>query len=119
ILAAIVPYFLLLTLIAVFQGLGDMLRPLVIMALVNGLNIVGDGLLIPGWGPVPALGVAGAGIASSTARVAGALLAAFWLARTGIWRWGSPGWRPSRKWFARLLRIGNPVAVQSLLRSLG
>jgi putative MATE family efflux protein len=117
-LAATVPYFLLLTLIAIFQGLGDMRRPLAIMLVVNGANILGDCVLIPGWGPVPALGVRGAAIASSVARVAGALLAAVWLARTGLWLLAPAGWRPRRNWFARLLRIGNPAAIQSLLRGL-
>jgi putative MATE family efflux protein len=115
----IVPYFLLLTLIAVFQGLGDLRRPLAIMIVVNGANIAGDCLLIQGWGPFPALGVAGAAMASSASRAAGALLAAVWLARTGLWQHAPAGWQPRRAWFVRILRIGNPAAVQSLLRSLG
>src|SRR5207247_9212480 len=43
---AILPYFLLLTFIAVFQGLGDLRTPLAIMLVVNGANILGDALLI-------------------------------------------------------------------------
>lgn len=117
-LLAVVPYFLLLTLIAIFQGLGDLRRPLAIMLVVNGANIAGDCVLIQGWGPFPALGVAGAGIASSASRAVGAVLAAAWLARTGFWQHAPAGWQPRRDWFARLLRIGNPAAVQSLLRSL-
>jgi putative MATE family efflux protein len=114
----ITPYFALLVFIAVFQGLGDMRRPLAIMLVVNGANIAGDCLFIRGWGSVPAMGVAGAGLASSSARVLGAAMAAVWLARTGVWRWGAPGWRPRSRWFARILRIGNPAALQSVLRSL-
>lgn len=117
-LAATVPYFLLLTLIAVFQGLGDLRTPLAIMLVVNGLNILGDWVLIGGWGPVPPLGVLGAGIASAGARVVGMALALGWLARTGLWRVAQPHWRPSRAWFARLLRVGNPAALQSVLRTL-
>jgi putative MATE family efflux protein len=116
---AITPYFLLLTLIAIFQGCGDLRRPLAIMLLVNGGNILGDCFLIRGWGPLPGFGVAGAGIASSAARVGGALLAAAWLRRTELWQAGAEGWHPQRAWFARLLRIGNPAALQALLRNLG
>jgi putative MATE family efflux protein len=112
-------YFTLLTLIAVFQGLGDMRTPLAIMTVVNGATILGDAVLIPGWGPAPALGVTGAALASSLARAAGAALALVWLARTGLWAAAGIEWRPRREWMARLLRIGVPAAVQSLLRGLG
>lgn len=113
------PYFLLLTLIAIFQGMGDMRTPLAIMTVVNGVNILGDALLIPGWGPAPSLGVTGAALASSLARVLGAALAFVWLARTGLWASGPVEWRPRREWAARLLRVGVPAAVQSVLRGLG
>jgi putative MATE family efflux protein len=118
-LLAIAPFFLLLTLIAVFQGMGDLRTPLAIMLVVNGANIAGDCVLIQGWGPLPALGVAGAAIASSASRAAGALLAWVWLARTGLWQETDGDWRPRRHWFARLLRIGNPAALQQVLRGLG
>jgi putative MATE family efflux protein len=116
---AVTPFFVLLTLIAVFQGLGDLRTPLAIMLVVNGANIAGDCVLIQGWGRLPALGVAGAAIASSASRVAGAGLAWVWLARTGLWEAAGTSWRPRREWFARLLRIGNPAALQQVLRGLG
>lgn len=113
------PYFILLTLLAVFQGLGDLRTPLAVMLVVNGTNILGDSLLIGGTGPVPALGVAGAGIASGGSRGLGAVLAAVWLARSGFWTHHASPWRPSGDWFARILRIGVPAAVQALIRNLG
>ena len=116
---AITPYFLLLTYIAVFQALGDMRTPLAIMVVVNGSNILLDALLIGGWGPVSALGVRGAAIASSSARVAGALLAAFWLARRGFWLSAAAEWQPPMEWAVRILRIGMPAALQAALRSIG
>lgn len=117
--AGITPAFLLFTLIAIFQGLGDMRTPLVIMLLVNGVTILGDVVLIPGWGPIPALGVAGAALAALGARVLGVALAAAWLIRTGLWRETTAGWAPDLDWFRRILRIGNPAALQSLLRGFG
>jgi putative MATE family efflux protein len=116
---AITPYFLLLTFTAVFQGLGDVRTPLAIMLVVNGANIALDALLIMGWGPVPALGVTGAAVASSSARIAGAVLSAAWLARTGIWTHAPGHWRLRGDWALRLLRIGMPAALQSVLRGVG
>jgi putative MATE family efflux protein len=118
-LAGITPAFVLFTLIAIFQGLGDMRTPLAIMVVVNGLTILGDIVLIQGWGPIPALGVAGAALAAAGARLLGAGLAAYWLTRTGLWHETVSRWAPNRAWFARLLRIGNPAALQALLRGLG
>lgn len=43
---------------------GDTKTPATIMALSSGLNVVLDPLLIFGWGPVPALGIQGAALAS-------------------------------------------------------
>ena len=48
-----------------------------------------------------------------------ATLAWVWLARTGLWQETDGDWRPRREWFARLLRIGNPAALQQVLRGLG
>jgi MATE family multidrug resistance protein len=47
------------------QGLQDMRTPLAIAATANLVNAALDPLLIFGWGPVPALGVAGAAWAST------------------------------------------------------
>jgi len=113
------PWFILLTLTALFQALGDLRTPLYVMLIVNGANILGDSVLINGWGPVPALGLLGAGIASGASRTAGAVVAALWLARTGLWSQAAGPWSPDSKWFGRILRIGYPAAAQSLLRSLG
>jgi putative MATE family efflux protein len=89
------------------------------MLVVNGGNILLDALLIGGWGPIPALGVAGAAVASSTARLAGAIMAAVWLARSGFWRDAAPEWEPPLGWALRILRIGMPAALQMGLRSIG
>jgi MATE family multidrug resistance protein len=56
------------------QGLQDMRTPLWIAATANLINAALDPLLIFGWGPVPALGVAGAAWASTLGQ---------WIA--GIW----------------------------------
>jgi len=59
----------------VLRGLQDMRTPLKIAVGVNVLNILLDPLLIFGWGPVPALGIAGAALASVVSQWLGALWA--------------------------------------------
>jgi MATE family multidrug resistance protein len=57
------------------RGLQDMRTPLAIALVQNTLNIALDALLIPGVGPIPAFGVAGAAWASVSSQWLGALWA--------------------------------------------
>lgn len=59
----------LFTLSSVFRATGDMVTPLILNAASCALNIVLDPLLIFGFGPVPAFGLAGAALASVIAMV--------------------------------------------------
>jgi multidrug resistance protein, MATE family len=62
-----------------FQGRGDTRTPMVATLLANLINVPLDLLLIFGWGPVPAMGVAGAAWATTI----GQALAALWLMQRG------------------------------------
>ncbi len=57
------------------RGLQDMRTPLWIALGVNALNIVFDAIFIFGWGPLPALGIAGAAWASVVSQWVGAIAA--------------------------------------------
>ena len=65
----------MLTAFGALRGIQDMRSPLWIALAVNGLNIVLDALIILGFGPLPALGIAGAAAASALAQSLGAVWA--------------------------------------------
>lgn len=90
------------------RGLQDVRTPLRIAVAVNIVNLALDPLLIFGFGPVPALGVAGAAWASTASQWIGALAAGS-SARSRLPLVRKP--RPER--FRSLLRIGIDVVLRS------
>ncbi len=98
--------FGMFALTAWLQGRGDTRTPMVATVLANVLNIALDPLFIFGWGPVPAMGVAGAALTTNLSLAVGlfVLVAATWKqAGDRVW--------PKRDLLAEIGRLGGPLAA--------
>ena len=77
----------LLAAFGVLRGLQDMRTPMWIAGVMSLANVLLDAVLIFGWGPIPAFGIAGAAAATVVSQVAGAAAACIVVVRRVGWSW--------------------------------
>ena len=101
------------------RATGDTLRPSIVMVTVAVLNVLLDPLFIFGLGPIPALGMRGAALATGIARIV-AMLAAVWLMyhRCNLLTLRWTGFRDMLRNWGSILHIALPCAATNLLMPL-
>ena len=105
---------------AVLQGIGDSMTPLIVQVITIGLNVVLDPILIFGWGPFPAMEVAGAAYATVFARLVAAAVSAWILisGRKGI-KLTLANMKPDWPAIRRITNIGLPSAIGQAVPAFG
>jgi putative MATE family efflux protein len=119
IFVGVVFMLLLFVTIGILRGAGDAVTPLKLTALAAGLNILFDALLIFGLFGLPALGVAGAALASVLAHTVAAAVGIVVLASGRLrlhLHLRDFAFDPAVLW--RMAVIGVPASVQLSLRAL-
>ncbi len=99
---------------AAFRAAGDTRTPFLLLSASVGVTLFLDPVLIVGWGPVPALGMSGAAIATIGTRAVAFALGLTIVGRRGVLKVGRPDWST----LAQVVRIGLPTAVTGVVFSL-
>ncbi len=94
-----------------FQGRGDTKTPMWCSVTANLLNIGLNPLFIFGFGPVPAMGVAGAALATTASRVTNSVLMLYLAGRE--LKGANP--KPDLALLREVWRLGSPIGTQWLL----
>jgi putative MATE family efflux protein len=103
------------------RSAGDARTPMTLGIVMTALNVILNTLLIPGLGPIPAYGTAGAAI--------GTVIAAGLVSVYGMWKLWRGGWvvsfprglgyRPDWEIIRALFRFGLPTGVQGVVMNIG
>jgi putative MATE family efflux protein len=112
-------YWLYNTLGSIVRGAGNMGLPAAVMALGAAIYLALSPALITGWGPFPALGVAGAAVASVASFVLGSLiLLGYLLSGRGLVRLSLHRHRLRWSLFWEILRVGAPGSLNTVMTNL-
>ncbi len=116
--------FVFLFIFFVFQslmrGIGNVLLPTFVVLSTVLLNLVLDPLFIYGWGPIPAMGVSGAAMASVGTQGLSAFIGLFILlnGKQGI-KVHLQDLKPDWPWTKKLFKLGFPASIEQSTRALG
>ena len=112
-------YFINPVFTSIFIGLGNSSIPFRINTIGLIANIILDPLLIFGFGPIPALGTNGAGIATITAQIVVSFVFIGYIIKNRIEYFKVNYFRKIEfKYFKILYKLGFPVAIQNALFTL-
>jgi putative MATE family efflux protein len=103
------------------RSAGDAATPLRIGVIVTLLNVVLNAILIPGFGPIPALGTAGSALGTVIATCGAGVYAMIALKRN-VWVVGFPvggSLKPDFKVIRELFRFGLPAGLQGIAMNVG
>lgn len=119
IFAGALAYWLLGTLTSVVRGAGQAAILAAVYVAAELLHIVLVPILMFGFGPVPALGITGVGIATVASFAASTVFLGWYIAsgRTAI-QLSLRGVRLSRRLFLDILRVGVPMSFQPILNNV-
>ncbi|NLA58381.1 MAG: MATE family efflux transporter [Firmicutes bacterium] len=119
IMAGLVGMFLYNVAGAILRGFGDSRNPLRFLAYATVLNIILDPIFIFGLGPIPAMGVGGAALATIIAQGISAVLSLRYLyVQSGLLHWQPGSLRLDWNLTKLTFRIGLPAGIQQVLVSL-
>ncbi len=107
--------FVMAVVVSVLRGAGIARPGMIVQVATVGMNIVLAPILIAGWGTHHAMGVAGAGLATSLSVAAGVALLSRYLRQLGdiVSLSGLP--RPDRAILATMLKIGLPAGGEFVI----
>ncbi|HEY2881099.1 MAG TPA: MATE family efflux transporter [Pirellulales bacterium] len=105
---------------ALMRGLGTVYPPMFIVLATVILNFILDPFFIFGFGPVPAMGVAGAAMATLCTQAVATFIGLYLLTRkqTGIHLHLSD-FRPDWKIIGTLVKVGAPASIEQSTQALG
>jgi putative MATE family efflux protein len=111
-------YFVFVWLAGAFRATGDARTPLSLLAIAATVNVIIDPILIFGVGPLPALGVTGAALATVVAWLVSAVRGWFLLGRLGLRPMVREVLRPPLDETWRALRVGVPLGLEGAFFSV-
>ena len=97
---------------AVFRGIGDSKTPLITVAIACAINVVGDLILVAGFG----MGAAGAAIATVSAQAGSVLFSLYFISKKQLpFSFSLASLRPQGECVKAILLVGVPIALQDML----
>jgi MATE family multidrug resistance protein len=114
----LIPFSVISIINAAFRAIGDAKTPLLIVACVTVVNILGDFATVFWNWPVSGLGIRGIALSGITGSALGASLGLFFLSRSPLKNSLSHLWPLSFSYVERTLKVGVPSGLQRLGWSL-